>query len=319
MYSPYQKARRPLQLIHIVQFGGATSEGSVTSTSSKDSGASTFTAHGLSGDDGALTSTGHGFSGDDGSLTSTGHGFSGDDGALTSTGHGFSGDYGVSTSTGHGFSGDDGALTSTGHGFSGDDGASTPTADSGALTSTGHGFFGDYGASTSTGHGFSGDDGASTSTSDSGASTADSGASSSTEDEFYGPAGAAALILVKDVEDRDEHAVVMHRFRQGLGNQTINVADYRGLILGLAEAIRKGYTKIIVQGNSELVINQFQGIWEIHEPELWILCDEALLLRNSFESFSINHIDENLSSTVDAEAVQAISLQDGEVEEEPPL
>ncbi|CAI8619570.1 unnamed protein product [Vicia faba] len=213
------------------------------------------------------------------------------------------GDSGASTSRG-----DSGASTSTAsrNGFHGPTGASTwrengfhePT---GAPTSTAHGFSGLSGASTLSRNGFHGPTGAST----------------SNGNGFYGPAGAAAIVLVKDVDDSDEHAVVLHRFRLGLGNQTISVAEYRGLILGLTELLRRGYTDIAVQGNSELVINQFRGLWVIDDPELRRLCDEALELRTNFGSFSINHIDENLSRAVNDEAVRALSLADGQVEEEP--
>jgi len=34
------------------------------------------------------------------------------------------------------------------------------------------------------------------------------------------------------------------------------VAEYRALILGLKQAIKKGFKHIIVKGDSELVINQ---------------------------------------------------------------
>jgi len=47
-----------------------------------------------------------------------------------------------------------------------------------------------------------------------------------------------------------------------LGYQTNNVAEYRALILGLNQAIQKGYMNIIVQGDSQLVINQVCSIIE---------------------------------------------------------
>ncbi|PNX62693.1 ribonuclease HI-like protein, partial [Trifolium pratense] len=48
-----------------------------------------------------------------------------------------------------------------------------------------------------------------------------------------GPAGAGAVLL-------SENGTVLYRFREGLGYQTNNVAEYRALILGLKQAIRKG-------------------------------------------------------------------------------
>jgi len=48
----------------------------------------------------------------------------------------------------------------------------------------------------------------------------------------------------------------LYRFREGLGYQTSNAAEYRALILGLKQAINKGFRNISVQGDSNLVINQ---------------------------------------------------------------
>jgi len=50
--------------------------------------------------------------------------------------------------------------------------------------------------------------------------------------------------------------VQLYRFREGLGYQTNNAAEYRALILGLKQAINKGFRNISVQGDSNLVINQ---------------------------------------------------------------
>ena len=46
------------------------------------------------------------------------------------------------------------------------------------------------------------------------------------------------------------------RLREGLGIVTNNVAEYRGLILGLKYAIRHGFRRIRVHGDSQLVCNQ---------------------------------------------------------------
>jgi hypothetical protein len=46
------------------------------------------------------------------------------------------------------------------------------------------------------------------------------------------------------------------RLREGLGVATNNVAEYRGLILGLKYAIRLGFKRIKVYGDSQLVCYQ---------------------------------------------------------------
>lgn len=66
------------------------------------------------------------------------------------------------------------------------------------------------------------------------------------------------------------------RLREGLGVVTNNVAEYRGLILGLKYAIRHGFKRIKVNGDSQLVCYQvcvcslsviklppFYGFWHL--------------------------------------------------------
>ncbi|XP_050900039.1 uncharacterized protein LOC127106776 isoform X1 [Lathyrus oleraceus] len=124
-----------------------------------------------------------------------------------------------------------------------------------------------------------------------------------------GPAGAGAVLF-------DEYGTVLYRFRQGLGYTTNNVAEYRALILGLQQAILKGCKNINVQGDSQLVIDQFQGYCRINNPRLRSLCDEALELSNNFRIFDIKHISRVYNTIADSQANLAINLQEGQVEED---
>lgn len=51
--------------------------------------------------------------------------------------------------------------------------------------------------------------------------------------------------------------------REGVGTQTNNVAEYRALILGLKQAIKKGFKHIRVQGDSLLVCNQVCYLYKV--------------------------------------------------------
>ncbi|XP_058735533.1 uncharacterized protein LOC131607565 [Vicia villosa] len=124
-----------------------------------------------------------------------------------------------------------------------------------------------------------------------------------------GPAGAGAVLF-------DENGNVLYHFRKGLGYQSNNVAEYHALILGLQQAIMKGCKNINVQGDSQLVINQFLGSWRINNPHLMSLCGAALQLRNNFRSFGIQHISRDSNTRADAQANWAIYLQEGQVEED---
>ncbi|CAI8618036.1 unnamed protein product [Vicia faba] len=124
-----------------------------------------------------------------------------------------------------------------------------------------------------------------------------------------GPAGAGAVLF-------DENGNVLFHFRKGLGYQTNNAAEYHALILGLRHSIMKGCKHINVQGDSHLVINQFQGSYRINNPHLRSLCDEALGLKYNFSTFGIKHISRDFNTNADAQANLAINLQEGQVEED---
>ena len=60
-----------------------------------------------------------------------------------------------------------------------------------------------------------------------------------------------------------------------LGVTTNNVAEYKGLILGLKECFKLKYLKIIVKGDSSLVIHQMTGKYKVKSPHLIPLYNEA--------------------------------------------
>lgn len=124
-----------------------------------------------------------------------------------------------------------------------------------------------------------------------------------------GLAGAAAVLRADD-------GSVICKLREGLGTATCNVAEYRGIILGLKHALQKGYTSIHVKGDSKLVCMQMQGLWKVKNETLSQLYKEAKKLKDKFLSFQINHVLREFNSVADAQANLAIKLADGQVQEE---
>jgi probable phosphoglycerate mutase len=60
-----------------------------------------------------------------------------------------------------------------------------------------------------------------------------------------------------------------------LGSVTNNVAEYRGLIAGLAAALRRGATPLVVYMDSELVVRQMTGEYRVKHAGLKPLHAEA--------------------------------------------
>uniref|UniRef100_A0A0E0M8C8 RNase H type-1 domain-containing protein n=1 Tax=Oryza punctata TaxID=4537 RepID=A0A0E0M8C8_ORYPU len=124
-----------------------------------------------------------------------------------------------------------------------------------------------------------------------------------------GKAGAGAVLMTEDGR-------VISRLREGLGIVTNNVAEYRGLILGLKYAIRHGFKKIIVYGDSQLVCYQVKGTWQTKNQNMMELCKEVRKLKENFISFEINHVRREWNAEADRQANIAVTLSSGVVSEE---
>ena len=117
-----------------------------------------------------------------------------------------------------------------------------------------------------------------------------------------GPAAAAAVISSPDGEVLDEAAVT-------LGRATNNVAEYRGLLLGLERARAVGATEVDVINDSELIAHQVTGRYKVKHPDMKPLHAQALAALGGFERWSIRPVPRAQNADADALVNQAL---DGE-------
>ena len=108
-----------------------------------------------------------------------------------------------------------------------------------------------------------------------------------------GPAAAACVISSPGGEVLGEHA-------QLLGTQTNNVAEYRALLLGLAQARELGATEVEVVGDSELIAKQVNGIYKVKHPAMKPLYLEARQALKGFERWSIRTVPRAQNAEADA-------------------
>jgi tryptophan 2,3-dioxygenase/ribonuclease HI len=119
-----------------------------------------------------------------------------------------------------------------------------------------------------------------------------------------GPAAAAAVVSTPDGQVLDQAAVT-------LGHATNNVAEYRGLLLGLERAAALGATEVEVVNDSELVAKQVNGAYKVKHPELRALHAQAREALGRFERWSIRSVpraenaaaDELVNRALDGEEV----------------
>lgn len=106
-----------------------------------------------------------------------------------------------------------------------------------------------------------------------------------------GPAACAAV-----VNDQD--------FSEYIGETTNNVAEYRGLLLGLKSALKLAGKKseevdVEIKMDSELVVKQLKGEYKIKDQNLKLLSAEARPLISKFKSVSFKHVRREENSHAD--------------------
>jgi len=97
-----------------------------------------------------------------------------------------------------------------------------------------------------------------------------------------GPAGIGVVLSAAD----GTPVVTLGRF---IGRATNNVAEYKALITGLQKAKELGAKRIVIRGDSELVIRQMLGQYKVKSPDLKRLHEEAKHLYHQFDDARIEH------------------------------
>ena len=114
-----------------------------------------------------------------------------------------------------------------------------------------------------------------------------------------GPAAAAAVISTPDGDVVDEAAAT-------IGRATNNVAEYRGLLLGLERAKALGATEVDVVNDSELVAHQVNGRYKVKHADMKPLHAEALAALGGFERWSMRPVPRAQNAEADALVNQAL-------------
>ncbi|MFP2930334.1 ribonuclease HI family protein [Pyxidicoccus sp. 3LG] len=114
-----------------------------------------------------------------------------------------------------------------------------------------------------------------------------------------GPAGAGAVLV-------DPAGNVVARVGRFLGHQTNNYAEYMGLLLGLERAKALGAREVEVVADSELLIRQLGGRYQVKSPTLRPLFDEARRLLGAFSKVKLVHVPRAQNAEADEMSNRAI-------------
>lgn len=114
-----------------------------------------------------------------------------------------------------------------------------------------------------------------------------------------GLAGASAILV-------EPSGQVVDRLGKFLGRQTNNYAEYMGLLLGLRRAKELAVAEVEVFADSELMLRQLGGRYQVKSPTLKPLYQEALRLLNDFERVKFVHVPREMNRAADEMSNRAI-------------
>ena len=115
-----------------------------------------------------------------------------------------------------------------------------------------------------------------------------------------GPAGYGAV-----VRDAATGEVLAER-AAGIGRATNNVAEYRGVIAGLAAAVELGAAAVDVRLDSKLIVEQMSGRWKVKHPDMKPLAAEVAALVRRFGSASFRWVPRERNTYADRLANEAM-------------
>ena len=108
-----------------------------------------------------------------------------------------------------------------------------------------------------------------------------------------GPAAAGAVISTPDGD-------VVEELGEALGIATNNVAEYRGLLLGVRRAAELGATEVEVVNDSELVAKQVNGQYKVKHADMKPLHAESLAALAGFERWVVRSVPRAQNAEADA-------------------
>jgi ribonuclease HI len=116
-----------------------------------------------------------------------------------------------------------------------------------------------------------------------------------------GKSGAGAVIYKNGVE-------IWSAYRYLGNNKTNNEAEYSGLVIGLEEAVNKNIQNLLVYGDSQLVINQVNGIYKVKNMNLLRFYNNIIKLKQCFVNIAFNHVYRSNNKRADELSNMALQM-----------
>ncbi len=114
-----------------------------------------------------------------------------------------------------------------------------------------------------------------------------------------GPAGYGALL-------QDDSGATVAELSEYLGHRTNNFAEYSGLLGCLQYALDHGHRRMKVVSDSDLMVKQIQGKYQVKSPDLKPLYEESRRRIAQLDAFEISHALRHKNKEADRLANEAM-------------
>ena len=120
-----------------------------------------------------------------------------------------------------------------------------------------------------------------------------------------GNPGPAAYGYVIEAED----GTVLAEEGMAIGVATNNVAEYRGLVAGLAKAAELGIDEVEVRSDSELIVKQMRGEYRVKNESLRALSLEAARFARQLAGVEYRHVRREQNELADSLVNRALDAE----------
>ncbi len=111
----------------------------------------------------------------------------------------------------------------------------------------------------------------------------------------------------------DEKENTVAQISRYIGTQTNNVAEYYALIRGLEEVVSLGAGQVDIYMDSELVVKQIKGEYQVKSEGLKPLYEIARAYLRALRGYSISHIGRNGNKLADKLANNGMDSKDSQI------
>lgn len=105
----------------------------------------------------------------------------------------------------------------------------------------------------------------------------------------------------------DAEGNVLHEYSEQIGIATNNEAEYRALIALVKKLLEERIKEVIIMGDSQLVVNQVNGMWRVNQPHLQRLYEEVCELLSGIPNWELKWVSRKKNTIADKLSKMAVN------------